>query len=473
MIDSMPVDLSHQELSLFSELHEVYLKKSRRNLLRTVYFEGKNAFKDFGIAIPPKLRDDAFTPLGWIEKGVRAMTDRSVLEGFVSPDGSDDPMEISRLITDNSFDTEFPQAQVSSAVHACSFLTVSRGDVQSGEPEVMIIARQAEYSAGLWDRRRRRMRGFLSVTSTDDTGMPDEFVMYTPDYVITLARRKGSWATISRWANQLKMVSVAPLTLKPELGRPFGHSRITRPAMALVDSAIRTLMRSEVSSELYSAPDYWLFGADPDAFAGDNKWKAVIGRIKAIARDEDGEIPQINRFSGSSPQPFTDQMRMLATLFAGDQGLSVSSLGVTQDNPSSAEAIYAAKEDLIIETRAFNRSTGSGAVKALQMAAMLRDGLDEVPDELRRLSAQFTDPAMTSPTAQSDAFTKRASAIPGFAETEVGLESAGLTREQVLRFRNERRRSTASSRLDALITGIGGQEDRDGVDGVVEVAEGK
>src|SRR5699024_8456490 len=128
-----------------------------------------------------------------------------------------------------------------------------------------------------------------------------------------------------------------------------------------------------------------------------------------------------------SPQPHAEHLRMWATLFAGDQGLSVSSLGVVQDNPSSAEAIYAAKEDLIIDARKVDESLGNGAAKALRLAARLRDGPE--PDEVRRLCAMFPDPSMTSPTAAADAFVQRASAIPAFAEPDVGLESAGLTRE--------------------------------------------
>src|SRR5690606_24221983 len=135
---------------------------------------------------------------------------------------------------------------------------------------------------------------------------------------------------------------------------------------------------------------------------------------------------------------------MWASAFAGDQGLSLDSLGIVQDNPSSAEAIYAAKEDLIVLTGHANRSWGRGAADAARMAVMLRDGLSEVPEELRDMSAQYTDPALTSPTAKADAFTKLASAIPGFSETEVGLEMAGLTREQIIRFQAEKRPSSIS-----------------------------
>lgn len=475
------ISLDVNDANLLGELMRVWEAKRSRNLLRTTYYEGKNALKDFGISIPPQLRQ-AETAMQWISKGVNALTDRSQFDDFVSPNGSDDPFDLASVVADNQFMVEFPQAKVSSAIHACSFLTVSQGDVQSGEPEVLILARAAEDSAALWDRRKRAIRGFLSVLDTDEMGAPTALVMYTPEKVVTLEKQSRQWS-VDVVPNPLGEVSVAPIVYKPELKRPFGHSRITRAAMYYTDAALRTILRAEASSELYAAPSYWLFGNDVTKLAGGDKWSAVMGRMKALDIEDGEDKPDIHRFEGASPQPHTEQLRMWAMLFAGDQGLSISSLGVVQDNPSSAEAIYAAKEDLIIDCRNANGTWGQGAVKAMQLAVRLRDGIDGVPDELRRLYANFTDPAIVSPSAAADAFTKRASAITGFADSEVGLESAGLTREQIIRFRQEQRRSGVGSLVEQIkansaalagagvpggdsIAGSGVQADADGVGGV-------
>ena len=161
-------------------------------------------------------------------------------------------------------------------------------------------------------------------------------------------------------------------------------------------------------------------------------------------------MPNLHRFTGASPQPHADQLRMWANLFADDQDLEVKFADAS--NPSSADAIFAAKEDLITKTREANVSWGYGAVKAVQLAIRLRDRLDAVPSELRGLSAQFTDPAIVSPSARADAFSKLATAIPGFSESEVGLESAGLNREQIIRLQADKRRSQVSSLVDAIRT---------------------
>lgn len=439
------VGIDGLDADIFGKLFNTWQKKRRRNLLRTVYYEGKNALKDFGIAVPPQMQK-AYTPLQWIAKGVHALTDRSQFEGFVSGTGSDDPFDLSVILDANDFETEFPLATTSSAIHACSFLTVSEGDVQSGEPDVLVLARAADSCAAIWDRRRRRLAGFLSIIDMDEIG-PTEMVMYTPELVYSIIRSSGRW-TVSSIHNRLGEVSVARLVYKPELNRPFGHSRITRTSMGLTDAAVRTLLRGEVGAEFYAADKYWLFGADVTKFVGDDKWAAVMGRMNAIDQ-EVGEEIKIQRFSGASPQPHIDQLRMLTSLFADDQSLDVK--WADASNPSSADAIYAAKEELIMDTRNTNRVWGRGAVKAVQLAVRLRDNLDTVPDELRSLSARFTDPAIVSPSARSAAFTQLATAIDGFGTSEVGMEYAGLTREQIIRFQAEQRRAGASSRVAQLV----------------------
>lgn len=80
------------------------------------------------------------------------------------------------------------------------------------------------------------------------------------------------------------------------------------------------------------------------------------------------------------------------------------------------------------------------------------------------LQAQFTDPAIVSPSARADAFSKLATAIDGFGASEVGMEFAGLSRDQIIRLQAERRRSGDRSMLQMMIGG------RDGVTGAGERA---
>ena len=454
----MIVDIPENDKIMLHRLLAQWSQKRYRNTLRTTYYEGKQAFRDFGISIPPQLR--SFEPtLGWVAKGVDALIDRTHFEGFVTPGEND--FGVAEIVFDNNLESELPQAFSSSAMHSCAFLTVTNG--KEGEPDVLVLPHAADESTALWDSRRRALSGFLAVTAWRD-GSPSGLLMITPERVYRFTEADGKWHGEFQ-SNPVGEVLAVHLPYKPDLKRPFGHSRISRAAMSITDAALRSVLRAEVSSEFYSSPQRWVLGADVDAFAGDNKWKAVMGRLLALERDEDGEIPSVGEFAAASPQPHTEQLRMWASLFAGEMGLSLNSLGIVQDNPSSAESMYAAKEDLITDAIRATSTWGRSLVKSAQLAVMLRDGLDSVPAGMKSMRAQFTDPSMSSPAAQADAFVKRAQVIPGFAESEVGLEMAGLTREQIVRFKAEQRRSGARNLLAALTANGGNGGDTSTGDG--------
>ena len=187
-----------------------------------------------------------------------------------------------------------------SAIHACAFVTVTDGDVQSGESEVLYLARAADMSAAVWDRRRRSLAGFLSIIDTNDLGAT-EMVFYTPEWVYSLVKSSAGWRASKR-ANRLDEVQVARLAFEPELNRPFGHSRITRTSMGLTDAGVRTMLRNEVGAEFYSADKYRLFGADVTKFIGDDKWSALMGRMNAVDVDTAaGDKVDIQRFSWIVP----------------------------------------------------------------------------------------------------------------------------------------------------------------------------
>nr|DAS15900.1 MAG TPA: PORTAL PROTEIN [Caudoviricetes sp.] len=151
--------------------------------------------------------------------------------------------------------------------------------------------------------------------------------------------------------------------------------------------------------------------------------------------------------------PFLEMRRSLAAEFSAASCVPISSLGIVQDNPSSAEAIYASKEDLVIEATALNRANGYSLDRVVQNMVLLRDGGSayDMDDELARVSTRWRNPAMPSVVSQSDAMVKQISAIPELAQTDVALEELGYTAEQIIRIRSQIRRAQAAGVLDKLL----------------------
>lgn len=463
------VDLGGDE-NLLGDLLEVWHKRRPMNARRSVYFDGEAALKDFGISIPPAMRRKMQAALGWSGQGVRAVTNRSEFSGFVLKDGqTDDPLGLDEILEANVFDREFDAAKVSSAVHGCSFATITAGDTAAGEHEVQIIARAAEDSAAIWDRRRRALSGFLAVVDMKDR-QPTEMILFTPERIHTIAKTSGKWA-VETQDHGLGEVPVVPLPYGYELRRPLGHSRLTRASMYYSDAALRTIARAEVSGELYGARELFIWGPGVSELIGSDKWKAMMGRIKALDLEPGDEKPEMKVVPGASPEPYVAQLRMLANLFADDQDLDVKF--ADSSNPTSADAIFAAKETLITTTRKANRDWAHAATRIARLAVRLREGLDQDTPEMLQLRAMFVDPAIVSPSARAASFVQLAGQIQGFADTEVGLEYAGLDRETIQRFMAERRRSTVGQLVDVIRAGEGttpALPPADGAEGATELA---
>ena len=60
-----------------------------------------------------------------------------------------------------------------------------------------------------------------------------------------------------------------------------------------------------------------------------------------LDKDEDGDSPTVGQFEQQSMAPYVEQLKMFASLFAGETGLTLDDLGFSTDNPSSVEAIKA------------------------------------------------------------------------------------------------------------------------------------
>lgn len=451
--------LEDDELDIIKGLFATWREKYPGNLLKSTYFDAKMPLVPTG-NIPEEAMRKIQAVLDWPEKAVSALADRSVFEGFVSPGGEQDPFDLGSILDANRFDLELPQVITSAYKHSCSFITTALGDVASGEPEVLVLAREALWSAATWDQRRRGVSAAMAVTSTDDDGRPDGMDVYLPEWVLTLARRpSGSWVA-ERRANPLGEVLVEPIAYDPQLDRPFGRSRISRPVMNITDHALTTIVRAEISSDFYAAPRMYALGVSEDAFSR-GKWQAAIDRWFAITKDENGDAPTVGQFPQMTMQPIHEQYRMYATQFSGATGVPVSSLGILTDNPPSAEALYADDRRIVATANRQNRIMSSGLKRVAQKTIRLRDG-GEVTEEMRNISAAWMNPTFTSPITSATALRELSTVFPWLSESEVALEYAGFSQSQIKRLQSEKARYDARAFTRALSTVVAGRSDASG-----------
>lgn len=442
-VDGLP----QEELEILKELLSIWGEKLENNIKRNEYYDAHNKLKDLGISIPPALQNIE-TVVGWPAKAVDALAVRSRFDGFVFRDGENELME--RIVKENSLKNCYEEAVNSELIESCVFGTVSAGDQEKDEPPAIINFYSLMDSAAAWDRRKKRVKYGLTVIDVKKVEGSQEEIpvwvnLYTDTDIWEIKRREdGTW-TSKRNPHGMGRPPIVALRYKPTLKRPFGKSRISRAVRSLTDSAVREALRSEVSAEFFTAPQKYLLGADEDSFGDKDKWDAYIGTIFAVSKDEDGETPKFGQLPQGSMLPHTEYMRDLAARFSGETSVPISELGVVQDNPSSAEAIYAAKESLVIEAEHLNERNGDSLEIIGKLALAFAQGkrMDELDENELTIEARFRNPAMPSIVSQADAITKMVASLPWLSESQVTLEELGFNEAQITRLMNDKRKAEA------------------------------
>ena len=395
-------------------------KKRWRVNVRYKYYEMKNVTRDLGISTPPGLRN-WYSVLGWNAKAVDALADRLVFREF-----ADDTFDLNGIYNMNNRDTLFDSAILGALIGSCDFIYIREDE--AGNPVLEVI--DGANATGIMDPQTGMLTEGYAVLERDEHERPVVEAYFKPHE--TWVFRDGQEAA-ELFETIAPYPLLVPIVYRPDAKRPFGHSRISRACMEITASAIRTLKRSEISAEFFSFPQRWVVGTSPDADPLE-KWRVTMSSLLEITKDEDGSTPTLGQFAQQSMSPHTEQLRMFASLFAGETGLTLDDMGFPTDNPSSAEAIKAAHENLRLAARKAQRTFATGFINAGYLAACIRDNY-----EYRRQQIYLTTPKwypVFEPDAAmlssiGDGAIKINQAIPGYIDRKnlhdlTGIKGGGL-----------------------------------------------
>lgn len=426
------------------ELLDIWYAKLYRNRMKQRYYEGKNALKDFGISTPPELLG-VETVVGWPQKAVDALAVRSRFDGFTAED-DDVQVLLDRLAQRSRIAVKYRQAITSELIHSCCFATV--GIDSEGLAHIDFYS--AEDAAAVWDDALGRIGYGLVINDRDKHGIPIEMTLYLDDMAVDLYDTERGYWDFEEQPYTMGRPCMEVFAYRPTYRKPFGQSRISRAVMSITDSAVRAALGADISFQFAVAPQKFLLGADKDVFATTTRWETYIGNIMAVGyNNPDGVMPQFGQLPQASMQQSIEHMRALASRFAGETNVPLHMLGVVTDNPSSAQAIYAASEPLIIECQDLNEGARDSMKSlALMCVAAERDkALDELTDEERDIAVSFANPAMPSIVSQADAMVKIAQVVPEFAGTDTFFEQIGMSEDARRKAISEMRRKKAAMEL--------------------------
>ena len=477
-IPELPLlNLSDDELALINTLRADMLRDRWSLLLRDAYFNGEQLLRDLGISIPPQLKS-LHTVIGWPRVGVESLEERLDLEAFRWADGKDSA-DLTEIVDANDLLDESSLAHTDALVYGREYLSVGSGDCGDDCPPLITVESPLDMTL-LWDARIRMGRAALRECAADsyiESG-PDGrmLVLYLPDQTVTaLPSVSGGWEVVDRDIHMLGVVPVVRMANRQRTSDRVGRSEITSDVMSITDAACRRLMGIEVAAEFFGAPQRYILGASESAFQdaeGNAKsaWETYIGRMLALERDEDGNIPTVGQFAAHDPSGQTKIIDLYARIMASQFGLPPHMLGYTTDNPASADAIRSTEAKLVKRAERRSRRYGAAWQQAMRLALWIRDG--EPPDKTRRIETVWRNPATPTVAAQADATVKlvQAGIIPG--DSDVALEMAGLTENQRQRVRADRRRSSAGSGLMDRLAQLGGETPAVPVSGVPDGVDG-
>lgn len=402
------------ELKGFEYLRRKLNAKRSRVNTRYKYYEMKSIAADLKISTPDNLRWMIST-LGWCAKGVDSLADRIVFREF-----RNDNLGMQEIFETNNQDIMTDSAILSALISSCSFAYIS---LDEQTPRIQII--DGGNATGDIDPITLLLReGYAVLKRDSETERPLIEAYFTPDETIFVEAGKKPYSV----KHSAGVPLLVPIINRPDDRRPFGHSRISRACMSLQDGACRTIKRSELNSEFYSFPQKYVTGLSQEAEQLD-RWKATISSMLRFDKDNDGDHPVVGQFTQGSVQPHIDQLKMFASAFCGETGLTLDDLGFPQTNPSSVEAIKAAHENLRLTARKAHRDFGTGFLNVGYTAACLRDGFHykrEIIYLTKPIFEPVFEPDASMLGAIGDAVLKLNQAIPEYVTPELMKDMTGF-----------------------------------------------
>ncbi len=422
------------------------------------YYDGNVAVSDYGVGAD--IPNDQ--TCHWPSKAVDALADRITLERFNTPDGYDDAA-LRSILDGSNVVNAYNRHLAPKLLYGCMAATVTRN--RAGHAVVRFHSAETFTALPSPDGKEGVVGAGLAIARCEFTPwstiapVPTIVNLHLPGNVVEL-RQVGAGEWVAEDGSTPEREPSLYVFSHDGTGtmNPFGRTRITRFVRTLTDDAIRCMWHMQVAGAYYSVPKLALLNLLPEQYEAvvDNKLKYQLDRVIATEVDENGDTrTSIQQLSGNSPQPFVDELRALACQFSGATGVPLNSLGIVQDNPSSAEAIGASREDICLIAQRDIEADSKTIEHVIRAALAVErntttDRLDEADMDIR---ASFADPLIHSRAEMADWVVKVNSVRPGFGQTDVAAHMVGISDADLESVKSDEVRAASSAAFNAIFGG--------------------
>ncbi|WIV44526.1 phage portal protein [Glutamicibacter nicotianae] len=355
------------------------------------YYDGKARLDALGVNIPPEVRVlELVAPFPRL--AVDVLAEVLTFVGFTLGENSDDDRlaYLKRVFQVNRMDTAIRMAIIDALVQGGAFFIVGPGDPV---PRITVHPRSAVTVDYDWMGRPTEA---LVRWRTSEDKLGRRMSHYTPGKINVYKYAQGQWVLDESQSREtgIDEITVVPMWNKSRITDFTGRSEMA-DTMKLADGASRTLTGMQLAQELEAMPKRWIFAdgiAEALRASGQSKLEAYMGYLNL--GPEGGKVQQLN---GASLDPLISSFKLYAQIISAATGIPPSMLGITTDNPASAEAMRVAKERLSSKGEAKQSMFGD----ALEdLARLVLKVADKSVEGLESLETVWRDVATPSKSSQ-------------------------------------------------------------------------
>lgn len=395
---------------------------------------------------------------------VGAIEERLDVQGFSVASNRTADETLRKVWNENDLDEWSQLEHIEALKHGIAFATVWADDsLPSGVRIAVESAHQmaAEFAPGT----RRVVKAAKTWQDVDDDGKPvQRAVLYLPDviehYWRTTARPLGAVQTTTvipgtgnDWVldegrtvpNPLGEVPVVAFINRPSLTDMSGESEL-RDVMSLTDGVNKLLSDMLVTSEHHAEPRRFATGIQIPKEAATNE------RLREEVREAwddatrgktwlGGKDVNFGQFQQADLINFKTGVDLILSKVAFITGLAPHMLGVTTENPASAEAIRSSETPLIRRVNRKKTHFGGSWERVMRLALRVRQ--DEV--DLSTLRTIWANSETRTFAQDSDAVSKLTQGDRPVITIAAGREVLGFSPEQIAQMEKDERDATSST----------------------------
>ncbi|WP_329177821.1 phage portal protein [Streptomyces sp. NBC_01477] len=390
--------------------------------------------------------------INWPRLVVDSLEERLDVEGFrfAVPGSTADEADADQSTSDelwrvwqaNGMDEASQQAHVDAMVMGRAFMIVGSRDGDRSTP--LITTESPLQVQADWDPQTRRVRAALKrwheTDPLTDAVLDRHATLYLPDRTVWYDQvGAAAWRKTDEDVHNLGVVPVVPLANRGRTLVPQGRTELA-DVIPLSDAACKVATDMMVSAEYHAMPRRVAFGFDEEDFTDEqgnavSMWSRLAGRIWATAKNrksgEDGDGADVIQFPEAQLTNFHETINALARLVASLAGMPPHFMGLSTDNPPSADAIKASEIRLIKRAERRQRAFGGGHEAANRLVLRLINGVWD-PRALS-LETVWRDPSTPTQAQKADAAVKLVQ--QGIIPVEQAREDLGYTAVQRERMR--------------------------------------